>query len=138
MPAVETSPALFLAVVGTLTSLGTLAMWVLRGRGWAERLMVSVMRGEYGRRAIEKVSMDVLQSTHGQEAVRRMHQERLDLQMDTLSARIMDLSNRIDTMSSKLERRLDKLDADLQSINVRVTVLEQRGSLPREYAREID
>lgn len=137
MPA-ETSPATMLAVIGTLTSLGTLAMWVLRGRGWAERLMVSVMRGEYGRRAIEKVSMDVLQSAHGQEAVRRMHQDRLDFQMDTLSARILDLSGRIDSMSTKLEKRLDKLDTDLQSINVRVTVLEQRGVLPRDHVREHD
>ena len=126
MPA-DISPSLLFAIMGTLTSLATFSVWLMRGRSWAEKLMIGVMRGEYGRKAIEKVAMESLQGAAGQEVVRRVNREHLDLKMDTLAFRITELASRIDTMSNKLEKRLDKLDEDMQHINVRVSILEQRS-----------
>jgi len=126
MPA-DISPSLLFAIMGTLTTLATFSVWLMRGRSWAEKLMIGVMRGEYGRKAIEKVAMESLQGAAGQEVVRRVNREHLDLKMDTLAFRITELASRIDTMSNKLEKRLDKLDEDMQHINVRVSILEQRS-----------
>jgi len=135
MPA-DISPSLLFAIIGTLSSLATFGVWLMRGRGWAESLMVAVMRGEAGRRTIEKVAMASLESAAGQEAVRRINREHLDLKMDTLAFRITELASRIDTMSNKLEKRLDKLDEDMQAINVRVSLLEQRNPPHRFHERD--
>ena len=135
MPA-DISPSLLFAIMGTLTTLATCSVWLMRGRSWAEKLMIGVMRGEYGRKAIEKVAMESLQGAAGQEVVRRVNREHLDLKMDTLAFRITELASRIDTMSNKLEKRLDKLDEDMQHINVRVSLLEQRNPPHRLHERD--
>ena len=132
------SPDLLFAIIGTLSSIATFGVWLMRGRGWAEKLMLGVMKSDYGRRAIEKVAMDSLQGAAGQEAVRRANREHLELKMDNLAYRITELGTRIESMGSKLERRLDKLDEDMQNLHVRVSLLEQRNPPHRGHIKEID
>ena len=132
------TPDLLFAIIGTLSSIATFSVWLMRGQSWAERLMLGVMKSDYGRKAIEKVAMDSLQGAAGQEAVRRASREHLELKMDNLAYRITELASRIDTMGTKLEKRLDKLDDDMQNLHVRVSLLEQRSPPPRGHIKEID
>ncbi len=132
------TPDLLFAVIGTLSSIATFSVWLMRGQSWAERLMLGVMKSDYGRKAIEKVAMDSLQGAAGQEAVRRASREHLELKMDNLAYRITELASRIDTMGTKLEKRLDKLDDDMQNLHVRVSLLEQRTPPHRGQIKEID
>lgn len=108
MPA-EISPALFFGVVGALTSLATLLSWILKGQAYVEQAALRVMRSEDGRDAILRVNRD-----------------HIDVKLDALGKAMEGISQRIETMSGKLERRLDKLDGDMQTLNVRVTLLEKQ------------
>lgn len=109
---VVTSDAQLLALVGLLTWVMTLVVGVVKGRQW-----------------IEETALAALKSEAGREAIMKMNRDHLDVKLDAIADRMGELGSRIDTMSNKLERRLDKFDADMQAINVRVTLLEQRESI---------
>lgn len=111
MPAV-TSDAQLLAVVGVVTWLISMVAAMVKGRQWVEETALAALKSEAGREAVMKMSRD-----------------HLDVKLDGISEKIGELSARINTMSNKIERRLDKFDADMQAINVRVTLLEQRESM---------
>ncbi len=108
MPAVTTDAQL-LAVVGVVTWLISMVAALIKGRQWVEETALAALKSEAGREAVMKMSRD-----------------HLDAKLDGIVEKIGVLSSRIDTMSNKIERRLDKFDADMQAINVRVTLLEQR------------
>lgn len=82
---------------------------VLKGQQWAERQALRALSSERGR-----------------EVVMRMVRDHLDIKFDTMAGTLEQLGKTIEQMGSKIERRLDKLDGDMQSINVRVTLLEQQ------------
>ena len=98
------------------------------GASWLLTLIVAVIKG---RDWIESTALAALKSEAGRSAVMKMNRDHLDVKLDAISERIGELGTRINGMSNKLERRLDKLDADMQAINIRVTVLEQRDSADR-------
>ena len=108
MPPV-TSDTQFLVIVGVLIWVGTGAVMLFRARQWATELV-----------------LEVINSGAGRDAVLKMSRDHLDGKLDSIAERVGELGSRIDTMSNKLERRLDKLDGDMQAMNVRVTLLEQR------------
>lgn len=108
MPA-DTSTALLIA-------LGT-------GISWVISMVVAFIKGQEW---IEKKALAVLKSEAGRKAILGMNRDYLEIKFDGVVERIAELGSRINSMSNKLERRLDKLDADMQAVNVRVTVLEQR------------
>lgn len=98
------------------------------GASWLISLIVAVIKG---RDWIESTALAALKSEAGRSAVMKMNRDHIDVKLDGISDRISELGTRINGMSNKLERRLDKLDADMQAINIRVTVLEQRESADR-------
>ena len=107
-----TTDAQLLAIVGVITWLVSVILAVIKGRQWIEETALAALKSEAGREAVMKMSRD-----------------HLDLKLDGISDKIGELSSRINTMGNKIERRLDKFDADMQAMNVRVTLLEQRESL---------
>ena len=98
------------------------------GASWLISLIIAVIKG---RDWIESTALAALKSEAGRAAVMKMNRDHIDVKLDAIVDRIGELGSRINGMSNKLERRLDKLDADMQAINVRVTVLEQRDSIER-------
>lgn len=107
---VEVSIELIVAAVSVLTSLGTLISWFLKGQ-------------EY----VEKATLKVLRSEDGRDAMLRVTRDHIDIKLDALGKALEGVGQRIETMSTKLERRLDKLDQDMQTMNVRVTLLEKKS-----------
>lgn len=79
-----------------------------------------------GQQWVETLALKALSSERGRSAVMRMIRDHLDMKFDAMSTSLEGLSKTIDQMGTKIERRLDKLDSDMQSINVRVTLLEQK------------
>lgn len=107
---VDISTELIVAAVSVLTSLGTLVSWLLKGQEYVEKATIKVLRSEDGRDAVLRVTRD-----------------HIDLKLDGLSKSVEQVGHRIETMSTKIERRLDKLDTEMQTMNVRVTLLEKKG-----------
>ena len=101
---------------------------VASGASWLISLIVAIIKG---RDWIESTALAALKSEDGRLAVMKMNRDHLDGKLDSIVERIGELGSRINGMGNKLERRLDKLDADMQAINIRVTVLEQRESSER-------
>lgn len=104
------SPALLIAAFSVATSAATLLSWFLKGQEYVEKATIKVLRSEDGREAILRVTRD-----------------HIDVKLDALNKSVEGVGQRIETMSGKLERRLDKLDSDMQTMNVRVTLLEKRS-----------
>ena len=107
---VDISFELAIAGLSVLTSFATLVSWFLKGQ-------------EY----VEKATLKVLRSEDGRDAMLRVTRDHIDIKLDALGKAVEGLGNRIETMSTKLERRLDKLDTDMQTMNVRVTLLEKKS-----------
>lgn len=104
------SVEMLVAGFGVLTSLATLVSWFLKGQEYVEKATIKVLRSEDGRDAILRVTRD-----------------HIDVKLDALNKAVEGVGQRIEQMSGKLERRLDKLDSDVQTMNVRVTLLEKRS-----------
>lgn len=105
---VNISTELIVGAFGVLTSLATLIGWIFKGQEYVERATIKVLRSEDGRDAILKVTKD-----------------HIDAKLDALNKAVEGVGRRVEEMSGKLERRLDKLDSDMQTMNVRVTLLEK-------------
>ena len=101
---------LLVGAAGVVTSLLTLLSWILKGQDY-----------------VEKATLKVLRSEDGRDAMLRVVRDHIDVKLDALGKSLEDVARRIETMSTKLERRLDKLDQDMQTMNVRVTLLEKKS-----------
>jgi len=91
--------------------------------GQAFALVTAILKGQ---RWVESIALRTLSSERGREAVMRMVRDHLDVKFDGMTTTLEGLGKTVEQMGAKIERRLDKLDGDMQSINVRVTLLEQR------------
>lgn len=107
---VDLSLEMMVAGLSVLTSLATVISWFLKGQDYVEKATLKVLRSEDGRDAMLRVTRD-----------------HIDIKLDALGKSVENVGQRIDTMSTKLERRLDKLDTDMQTMNVRVTLLEKKA-----------
>lgn len=123
----QTQVLLAVAEVMPMSADASLAFLIAAASGasWLVSLIIAVVKG---RDWVEATALAALKSEAGRDAIMRMNRDHLDVKLDAIAERVVELSGRIDGVGNKIERRLDKLDADMQAMHVRVTLLEQRKS----------
>jgi|GEM_PF-3617043 hypothetical protein len=102
-----------IAWAGLLTSGGSIVVAVLKARDWVEGVALAALKSGAGRAVIAEATQDKY--------------SRVEDKLDTLARRLEEVVARIDGLSRKVEERMDRLDREVNSMTVRVAVLEKTG-----------
>jgi GTP-dependent phosphoenolpyruvate carboxykinase len=86
---------------------------VLKARDWVEGVALAAVKSAEGRAAVLEATTD--------------KHSRVEDKLDVLAKRLEEVVSRIDGLSRKVEERMDRLDREVNSMTVRVAVLEKTG-----------